>query len=62
LHPENTAPNDVLLGPLGSQALGVRAQALEPVPTRTQTVPRGWRTPVARPLDDHCGGCPCGGG
>ncbi len=59
-HPENAAPNDVLLGLLGSQALGVRAQTPEALPARSQPVPRGWRTPVARPVDDHCG-CACGG-
>jgi len=57
-HPENMAPNEVFLGLLGYQVLGVRAQTLAaPAATRTQPVPRGWRTPVARPADDHCGGC-----
>lgn len=52
------APNEVLLGLRGYQVLGVRAQTLAaPAATRTQPVPRGRRTPVARPVDDHCGGC-----
>lgn len=61
-HPGNAAPNDVLLGLLGDQVLGVRVQMLEtPAPARTQPVPSGWRTPMAIPVDDHCGGgCGCG--
>ena len=43
---------------LGYQVLGVRAQTLAaPATTRTQPVPRGWRTPMALPVDNHCSGC-----
>lgn len=49
------------VGLLGYQALGVRTQTTDTLsPVRSQVVPRGWRRPVARPVDDHCGG-PSGG-